>query len=189
MIYKNVINLINRLNIHHEIYADRKDQLKWGTEYYSYQNTNNEIIYYFPYSPLRIHKILFRPGIDMCPVEWTLSISNDNKTFVTIIEDGAPICRESDIQDFQKHSFNCKAQDPLSFDAIFHNEFSYFIKFKLIQNSYYETQSSVYKQLINTKGIDFVAELLTEFKVTFPHLPLIGKQCFITCFILLTLIK
>ena len=167
MIYSNVINLINKLNIHYEIYADSAERLKWGTKYYSYSNYNNEIVYYFPYSPLQIHSVLLRPSDDVYPVYWTLSVSRDNTTFHTIINNGTKPCRDSNVIHFQQKSYTCESYEPLTFDATIVDYFSYFVKFKLIENSYYEAETSIYKNVICTYGIDFVANFPTWFKVTF----------------------
>lgn len=163
MTYKNIILLLDRLNIDYHIYADRIERLKWGTEYYSYQNPDNEIIFYFPESPIKIHQVLLRPGRDVFPVKWTLSISNDNESYVPIIENGTKPCHDSEIQLFQKKSQSCKKYDPLSFDTVIESTFSYYIKFKLIENSYYEAPESRFKNLICINGIDFVGEFLSEF--------------------------
>ena len=71
MKYPNVINFISRMNIGYQIYANAAENLTWGKKYYSYNNKENEIIFYFPNSPLKIHQVLIMPSDDVFPVNWT----------------------------------------------------------------------------------------------------------------------
>ena len=79
--------------------GDVKNLLNWNVSYRTfdaseYKNitTYPEIVFYFPLNPILIQQYRILTALDVFPVEWTLSISNDGNHYTEIDHQNKEIC-------------------------------------------------------------------------------------------------
>ena len=87
------------------------------------------------------------------PIRWVLSVSNDNSTWEAISESNDPVCSESNKYKVPNdNKYLCNNNDKKHYLT---NQTGYasFVKFKLIENSYYNSDG--WKHAIVISGIEF----------------------------------
>ena len=197
MPYK-LISKIQKLNYPFFCYGpgNVSQLLQWGLHYYSILNTSinyeeqsTEFIIHFPYTPVFIHKVTIKVRPDVFPTKWALSVSSDNDTYTPIIDSEQPLCKYQYQNDDDPVRTLCTEYDENTIEADTTNQphSSYFIKFKLIENTYHanNTINKIYQKLINFAGYELTGEFFIRFKHhSFSKIKLM-KQILYFCFIFL----
>ena len=168
--------------------------LQWGLQYYSILNTSinyeeqsTEFIIHFPFTPVFIHKVTTKVRMDVFPTKWALSVSSDNDTYTPIIDSQQPLCKYQYQNDDDPARTLCTEYDEntIEADKINQPHSSYFVKFKLLENSYHSDAIKIYQKLIVFLGYELTGEFFIRFKHHSLSTNTLMKQISHFCFIFL----
>ena len=157
-----MISKIKRLKLPIIVYGSGNDPnaiIEWGKLYYSKKNATDfvlkEFTLYFPKSPLSITRCKTMSYNDVFADDWSLFVSNDNKTFYNIIRNHT-ICDSSNYNNLS-YKIMCNKSVILNHDATKIDNYYYFVKFVMTTNTYYERN---YKDLIAFDGFELYGNFL-----------------------------
>ena len=136
--------------------------INWGTRYYSKKGESDkvpkEFTIYFPKTPVLIKGCKIMASGDVFPDDFSLFVSNDNKTFKNIIKNRTS-CNPSDIT-VKQHAKYCKSNSIMYIEASIRGHF-YFVKFTMQTNTYYFADK-LYDDLITFNGIEFIGDFCNK---------------------------
>ena len=163
-------NVINFINSYAEIKGENPSQssisnlYKWGT---LYSSQTNLITFNFSLSSFKPTKIkLQSSNIDVYPIEWTISGSNNYSTFDQILNINDELCSEKNKEKYHSYSWKCKINEMQEYQINQSTDYYQYIQFKMNKNSYYEAYNPHYKSLIVITGIDFDGYFMNPFLFT-----------------------
>lgn len=123
----------------------KNELLNWGKHYKARDSDRDSgdrsfFIFHFKNSAVHITSYeLLTYDNNVFPLNWSLSVSNDNETWTNISNVDEPLCsyqyihRESELMDY------CNYSEKKTFDAINLQGFYQFVKYQITKNSYYGT--------------------------------------------------
>lgn len=135
--------------------------VNWGDVYYSKLTgldfVPKEFTLYFPETPVSIKKVKTMTADDVFPDDWSLFVSNDNKTFINIIKNHT-MCNKKDEIVFSTTK-KCNTSKSITYhEATLVDNYYYFVKFTMQANTYYHDNS--FKDLITFKGFELFGNFL-----------------------------
>ena len=168
-----LISKIGSLHLPLEAYGPGSVQnLILGKSYYSvtnHSNTNQQdfFIIHFPVTPVFIKSFSVRISRDVIPISWSLSVSSDNSSYVTVKESNESFCLKQYWEEYNYYSYLCSHSEKMTFQVDSYNQpsSSHFVKFQLHENTWKETVYDGYRKLMSFSSF----ELIGSFYVKFPQ--------------------
>ena len=135
---------------------------EWNTSFKSGTNHNSQrgfFILHFKNSRVHINSYKLKAGDDVFPIQWNLTVSNDNRTWKAISEVNEPLCSEQNWTSPDETKNFCKYFEEKTFPAN-HRGYHSYVKFTLIKNSYYYNNS--WKCYINLYGFELNGDFMSS---------------------------
>ena len=137
------------------------DGFFWENNRFYYTNDPSRTFYLsFPKSPVSISKVKIRTTNDVYPDNFTISVSNGNNNWRTIIKN-ASLCDEETREKKHAMSLGCKNNIIRSFRATPIKGFYKNLRFVMSSNTYYESNRE-WVNLITFKGFELEGKFLFE---------------------------
>ena len=137
-----MISRIKRLGLPIKVYGSGNDTnaiIEWGKTYWSKKEWNDfvpkEFTLYFPESPMSITECKTMTNYEVYPDDWSLFVSNDNKTYYNIIKNQS-MCDSMHQIKFDNKLF-CQKDIIFKHKATKIENCFYFVKFVMTKNSYF----------------------------------------------------
>ena len=138
--------------------------INWGEIYYSKLSWSDlvpkQFSFYFPKTPVSIKRVKTMTSGDVFPNDWSLFVSNDNKTFINIIKSHT-MCNPEDTIIAGTRTL-CKDGTIKYHDASLVENYYYFVKFTMQANTFYTDDG--WKDYISIRGIEFFGNFLYVYK-------------------------
>ena len=154
--------------------SDLNNLMNWGTDYRSFSGDNiasinnyPEIIFHFPFHPIKIKNYKIRTAIDVFPVEWKIFSSNtgQNDDWEEIAYENKDTCPKNHQFSNTQNQIMCDDYIVNSFQISKPTKYAQYIKFSMLRNSFYDNNKWIY--LLHITGIDFGGDcvLITNSKL------------------------
>ena len=141
--------------------------LNWGSDFY-YIDTSRTFYLSMPKSPILVKRIKVLTREDVYANEFYFYGSYDNNTWNEIIKKGS-LCAEENILDYHKKSKKCKPDTIRYVDAEKQDSYYYYFKFVMVSNTFYESETSLYRNLIAFNGFDIIGSFLSPYICSIHH--------------------
>ena len=145
-------------------YNLNENLLIWGSQYSSEFNKkiDNEFTIFFQKVAIKVksYKIMIT-NKDVYPIKWYLAVSNNNQTWKNISNVDEHFCKKENQESLYTASIKCKINETRTFDTTDHQGYYQFVKFHLIENTYYET-SDFWKKLIIIFGFKLYGNIFGQ---------------------------
>ena len=148
--------------------GSRGNVLEWGSIYLSRLSLKSNdasdkgsFIIHFRHYFVHINSYETRSNtIDIYPVKWNLSVSNDNLTWEIISTSDDPFCSTANRVGYNSGKrYFCNVNETKQFSTKY-SGYNSFVKFSLIENSFYVDDN--YKDLISISGIEFNGRYISD---------------------------
>ena len=141
--------------------------LKWGSIYHSRSTLKRSdssykgsFIIHFKHYFVHIDSYETRSNnIDVYPIKWTLSVSNDNSTWETISTSNDSFCSSNSYKVKNMNKYFCSISETKHFSTKY-SGYDSFVMFNLTENSYYDDNDWI--DLISISGIEFNGRYISE---------------------------
>lgn len=141
-----------------------KGLISWGDDncyFYSY-NSSKTFYLSFKESPVSIDKIKIMTKEDVFPNDFSIFLSNDNKTWINIIKNET-FCDAKNIKTLYKKSYGCENRAVKYINANKIAGYYFYLKFEMTTNTYEEEEEIYFKNLIAFKGFEIFGKFLTKY--------------------------
>ena len=174
-----LISKIRSLHLPLEAYGPGSvENLTLGSRYYSVDNPNNTnqqdfFIIYFPITPVYISSFSVLIRTDVFPISWSLSMSSNNSSYVTVKESNESFCSKQYWEDYHYYSYICSKPEKMTFQIDSQNQpsSSHFVKFQIHENTWNETDYDAYKKLMNFANFELIGSFYVKFPQTLKYFP------------------
>lgn len=143
-------------------HACDKGLISWNDDncHFYYLDSSKTFYLSFKKSPVSIDRVEIITEKDVFPNDFSIFLSNDNKTWLNIIKNET-FCDEENIISFHTCSTGCKNGSIKYFDAKQIPGYYHFLKFEMTSNTYIEGANK-YMNLITFKGFEIFGMFLTR---------------------------